>query len=95
MSGKIFLSETMTSRLLSGLIQNTSEKIKSPIERLTNRELEVFQLIGQGHKSSEIAKLLSVSVKTIDTHRFRIIDKLNLKNSSELVKYAFEWKHNQ
>ncbi len=65
--------------------------MKSNVEKLTNRELEVFRLMGEGKMTSEIAEALAVSVKTIDTHRLRIKEKLNLKSSSELIKYAVEW----
>jgi DNA-binding CsgD family transcriptional regulator len=65
--------------------------VKSNVEKLTNRELEVFRLMGEGKMTSEIAEALAVSVKTIDTHRLRIKEKLNLKSSSELIKYAVEW----
>ena len=93
MSGKLFLSEKMTSKFLNDLLFDQSEKVGNSIEKLTNRELEVFQLIGQGYKSLEIAQKLNVSVKTIGTHRFRIQNKLNLKNSAQLVKYSVEWLH--
>ncbi len=93
--GKIYLSENVTSRLLVDLIHNQSERLTDSISKLTDRELEVFRLIGQGHKTSEIARLLSLSVKTIDTHRLRIREKLNILNSSELTKYAIDWMSNQ
>jgi DNA-binding NarL/FixJ family response regulator len=95
MSGKIFLSEKMTSRLLDNLMFDQPQKITNPVEKLTDRELEVFRLMGQGTRTSEIAGKLKVSVKTIDTHRLRIKNKLNLKSSSELIKFAVEWTGNQ
>jgi len=93
MNGKIFLSERMTSRLLDELMFNQNHKIGTSIETLTNRELEVFQFIGEGYRTSDIARKLNLSVKTIDTYRLRIKTKLNLKDSTELVKLAIEWKH--
>jgi DNA-binding NarL/FixJ family response regulator len=93
MAGKIFLSEKMTSRLLDELMFNQNTRIETPIESLTNRELEVFHLIGEGNRTRDIAKKLNLSVKTIDTYRLRIKTKLNVKNSTELVKLAIEWGH--
>ncbi len=92
-NGGLFLSDNMTSRFLNNLLLNQSEQIGNSIEKLSNRELEVFQLIGQGYKTIEIADMLNVSAKTIGTHRFRMQEKLNIKNSAQLVKYAIEWLH--
>ena len=93
LSGKIYLSETMTSRLLNNLIYDQTEKLGVSTEKLTNRELEVLDLVGNGYSTIEIAKELNLSVKTISTHRLRIRNKLNLKNNSELIKYAVQWVH--
>ncbi len=93
MSGKIYLSENMVSRFFDNLLFDQSEKVGTTIEKLTNRELSVLQLIGKGCKTSEIAQKLNVSVKTIGTHRFRIQNKLNIKGNARLVKYAIEWAH--
>jgi DNA-binding NarL/FixJ family response regulator len=91
MSGKIYLSENMTSRLLRDLVRNGERKISDNMQNLTDRELEVLRLLGQGNKASEIARMLNLSVKTIDSHRLNIREKLDLKNSSELMKYAIDW----
>lgn len=91
LSGKIYLSENMTSRLLSDLVHTRDRKISDSMQKLTDREIEVLRLLGQGNKASEIARMLNLSVKTIDSHRLNMREKLNLKNSSELVKYAIEW----
>ncbi len=91
MSGKIYLSDNMVSKVLDNLLYDQSKTIKTGIEKLTNRELEVLQLIGEGYKTHEIAEKLNVSVKTVGTHRFRVQNKLNLKNSTYLVKYAIEY----
>jgi len=63
------------------------------IKKLSDREFEVFQLISKGIKTSDIAKEINISVKTVEAHKLRIRTKLNLKNSNELNKYAIEWKH--
>ncbi len=91
MNNKVYLSERMTSRFLNELSQDKSQKIQNPIDNLSNRELEVLRLVGQGMKTSEIAEKLHVGIKTIDTHRHRIKNKLNMKNSAEMVKFAIEW----
>ncbi len=94
-SGKIYLSDDMSSRFLDDLMFKQTVKISDTIEKLTNRELEVFQMIGEGYKSQDIAKKLCLSIKTIDTYRMRIREKLNFKDSTELTKAAIEWVHNK
>jgi DNA-binding NarL/FixJ family response regulator len=91
MSGSIYLSESQASRLVDDLMFDQDKIVTNSVEKLTNKELRVFSLIGQGKKTSDIAAELQVSVKTIDTHRLRIKQKLRLTNSSELIKYAVEW----
>ncbi len=93
LNGEIFLSEKMTSRLIDSLHGCQSENITNPIEQLTNRELEVFQMIGQGFRSTEIAEKLDLSVKTVDTYKLRIKNKLNIQDSAHLTKLAIEWSH--
>ena len=93
LAGQLFLSDKMTARFLNDLLFDQSNQIGNSIEKLSNREFEVFQLIGQGYKTIEIAEKLNVSAKTIGTHRFRMQEKLNIKNSAQLVKYAIEWLH--
>lgn len=93
MEGKMFLSEKMTTRFLEKVMFIQNEREESPLEVLTNRELEVFQLIGEGFRTKDIAKKLNLSVKTIDTYRLRIKTKLNVDNSTELVKLAIEFGH--
>ena len=61
------------------------------MKHITDRELEIFQLIGTGRSSKEIASQLNISIKTIGTYRERIKEKLNLKNATELVRYAVIW----
>src|SRR5439155_10961896 len=64
----------------------------SPLEDLSDRELEVFNLIGQGHGTRQIAEELHLSIKTIESHRAHIKEKLNLKNATELVQHAIQWR---
>ncbi len=91
LDGEIFLSENASAQLLNKLIQGGQEMSKSPVESLSDRELEVFRLIGQGFGTREIADQLHLSIKTIETYRAHLKGKLNLKKSTELVKYAVQW----
>ena len=92
--GKIYLSDDMSSKLLDELMFKQNVRIGNTIEKLTDRELEVFQLIGHGYKTQDIASKLCLSIKTIDTYRIRIKEKLNLNDSTELTKTAIEWVYN-
>jgi DNA-binding NarL/FixJ family response regulator len=89
LSGKVYLSESMTERLLSGMVDSHAEK--RDIESLSNRELQVFELIGQGVPSSQIASQLNLSVKTIETHQANIKKKLGLGSAHELNQRAIRW----
>ncbi len=91
LQGKIRLSEGGMERVLSS-ISNFGTPSSGPlVEQLTNRELEIFELIGGGKTSREIAQDLHLSVKTVDAHRQKIKTKLNLKNGNELVYRAVQW----
>ena len=89
--GKRYLSAKMVDALLGKMVTGGNVEGGNPVHVLTNRELEVFQLIGRGFKRSEIADMLSLSVKTIGTYNENIKKKMNLKSASELVKYAVTW----
>lgn len=96
LEGRLYLSETMKDKLLYSLIGNDeSDEVSSPIDRLTDRELEVFSLLGQGKATRQIAEQLCLSVKTIETYRSRIKEKLNLSSGSELLRCAFQWVSKQ
>ncbi len=90
LSGNIFLSQKMHAKLLNKMTIKRSDTTQL-MNKLTSSELEVMNLIGQGHNSQEIARLLDCSVKTIETHRFNIRTKLNLKGSTDLIRYATRW----
>ncbi len=81
----------MNDRIVRSRVGGLSEADKSPVESLSNRELEVFTLIGQGHTTSAVAKQLHLSVHTIDTYREKLKIKLNLANGAELNRYAVQW----
>jgi len=89
-AGGIFLSDTMRQQVLVNLANGNSAN-RSPIDSLSDRELEVLQLSGQGQTPREIATQLGISVKTVETHRMRVREKLNLTNSAELMRFAIAW----
>jgi DNA-binding NarL/FixJ family response regulator len=90
--GDIYLSEQMKGNLLNNMVGNRDpELVAFPLELLSDRELEVFQLIGDGFSSREIASRLNLSGKTIDSYREHIKLKLNLKNGAELIRRAIRW----
>lgn len=91
LQGGIYVSREMNEKILNGMIQGRKETSESPIELLSDRELEVFEWIGRGHSSAEIADLLHLSTKTIETYRARIKEKLGLRHASELMFHAIKW----
>jgi DNA-binding NarL/FixJ family response regulator len=93
LEGGIYLSKEMSSILLKNLANHTSSNPDSPLQKLTDREFEVFRLIGQGHTTEEIARQLHISPKTVDVHRFQIKDKLQLGSGTALIHYAVHWAH--
>ena len=94
LKGNIYLSKPMHAKLLNRVAAGNSET-EPLISSLTPSEFEVLHLIGSGHSSQEIAKLLSRSIKTIETHRFNIRTKLNLKDGADLIRYATHWSEAQ
>jgi DNA-binding NarL/FixJ family response regulator len=93
LAGEIFLSDKMKSKMLQQLATGRSKQVLSPIEALTDRELEVFRMIGEGKSTRQIATDLHLSVRTVEAYREYIKAKLTLKNSTELVQHAFHWVH--
>jgi DNA-binding NarL/FixJ family response regulator len=88
--GQIYLSGDLTDRLIRrGL--GTYDHKRNTVEDLSERELQVFELVGQGQRTSDIAGRLGLSVKTIETYRQRIKDKLHLKNGADLARCAAQW----
>ncbi len=89
LGGKIYLSPAMTDKLLQGHVgPPPRESSHSPVDLLSDRELDVFRLIGQGVKTADIAGQLHLSVKTVETYRDRIRQKLNLKDATGLAHFA-------
>jgi DNA-binding NarL/FixJ family response regulator len=90
--GKVWLSEAVADRLLQRSVgAGRSTALPSPLEALADRELEVFLFIGQGVKTLDIAERMHVSIKTVETYRDRIRQKLNLSDGTALVHYATQW----
>ena len=89
LGGKVYLSERMTERLLSGMVDAGSEK--RDIDSLSNRELQVFELIGRGVSTGNIASQLNLSTKTIETHQAHIKKKLGLDSAHQLTQRAIRW----
>lgn len=91
LDGQIYISEEMSSKMLGKLVGGKPKVGTSAIDRLSDRELEVFLLTGHGYGTRQIADQLHLSVKTIETYRSHIKEKLNLSNAAELLQYAIQW----
>lgn len=91
LSGQVYVSESVSTRLLDSLSGKHSARTVSPVEQLTDRELEVFTLIGKANETKEIAKRLNMSGKTVEAHRAAIKRKLKLKTGPELTRHAVLW----
>jgi DNA-binding NarL/FixJ family response regulator len=91
LSGQIYLSDEMSTRLLDSLSGKRQAQPASPVEQLTDRELEVFTLIGKAKETKEISTRLGMSVKTVEAHRASIKRKLKLKTGPELTRHAVLW----
>lgn len=91
LDGERYISQEMTNRLVGQAIGAADPTRTAPVETLSNRELEVFQLIGEGLSTGAIARRLHLSPHTIDTHREKIKQKLNVKTANELQREATQW----
>jgi DNA-binding NarL/FixJ family response regulator len=91
LTGKLYLSPNMTELVVQRAFVAGADLSRPAVDRLTEREREVFELIGQGLSSRQIAVKLDVSPKTIETHREHIKEKLELTTSTELTRYAVQW----
>jgi len=91
LSGDIYLSEKMSSKMISKIVEGERGVGVSPVERLSDRELQIFELIGQGMTTRQIAEELHLSVKTIESHRENIKRKLKLTSAIELLQHAIQW----
>jgi DNA-binding NarL/FixJ family response regulator len=91
LDGKVYLSQKMSDQFLLAVARGDAAKIGSPVNLLSDRELEVFECIGRGLGASEIARKLHLSVKTIESYQAKLKEKLNLKDSSALFQYTLHW----
>ena len=91
LAGHIYLSAALADRILHRVVRRGEPQKLSPFETLSDRELEVFELIGHGHTTRQIAGQLHLSPKTIETYRENLKKKLNLSNAAELVCRAVQW----
>lgn len=91
LAGEVYLTDSLSAQLLGRMVDQNTSLDASPIHDLTDRELQVFDMIGQGKTTREIAETLSLSVKTIESHREHIKNKLGLANATELLKRALQW----
>jgi len=91
LAGEIYVSERLASRMISKWAAGGTDPNGPLVQNLTDRELEVFEMIGAGLTTREIAEKLHLSIKTIDSHREHIKEKLQLGNATELLKHAIQW----
>jgi DNA-binding NarL/FixJ family response regulator len=90
-NGRPYLSPAMAAQVITKFAHGQAEGQTDPTEKLSDRELEILELIGKGNEVRQIAKLLHLSPKTVETHRAHIKDKLDLKNSREVARFALQW----
>jgi DNA-binding NarL/FixJ family response regulator len=95
LAGQIFVSDKMSARILEIFSRRPPEASASPMQHLSDREFEVFQLIGKGIGTRAIAEQLHLSVKTVEVHRANLKKKLNLQRAPDLVRAAVRWLDSQ
>jgi DNA-binding NarL/FixJ family response regulator len=91
LAGQIYVSEDLAANMVGKLVVGNSDSSKLSVERLSDRELEVFRLIGMGYGTREMAEGLHLSQKTIETYRAHIKEKLHLQDTNELLRTAIHW----
>ena len=91
MDGEVYVSEKMANHMMHRSVGGRPREDKTPIQTLSDRELQVFRLIGGGTSTAEISRSLHISVKTVETHRQRIKDKLQIVDAPKLVREATQW----
>lgn len=91
LSGNLYLSDSIGNKLLMKMASGNSVKSDNPLDLLSDRELEVFELTGQGLSTREIGDKLHISVKTVESHRANIKEKLHLDTANELMRHAVRW----
>jgi DNA-binding NarL/FixJ family response regulator len=91
LSGQVYLSERMAGRMMKRMVGEAVDQLGSPLEILTDRELEVFQMLGRGLGTRQIAEELRLGIKTVESYRARIKEKLQLGDASQLLQHAIQW----
>lgn len=91
LAGELYVSELVGAAMLRRLVGRNTSESADDIQSLSNRELEIFQLMGRGRGTRQIAEQLQLSIKTVETHRAHIKDKLKTQSSAELMRFAVEW----
>ena len=91
LAGEVYVSDGMAAQMVSKIVGGGTKKAGSPVDRLSDRELEVFRLIGEGFSTREMAEKLHLSIKTIETYRAHIKDKLGFQDANELLRSAIQW----
>jgi DNA-binding NarL/FixJ family response regulator len=95
LSGQLYVSETTAAAMAAQFVAGKSLDVTSPAQQLSDRELEVFEMLGQGRGTRQIAESLRVSVKTVQAYCARIKEKLNLASATELLREAVRWHENR
>jgi len=93
--GKLFVSQRLGEKLIFKAIHASESDSPSPVDRLSDRELEVLVLLGRGHSTRSIAQQINLSVKTVETHRAHIKEKLGFADANEMVRFAIDWVAHQ
>ena len=93
LAGKIWLSDNEQKRYIDSLFQPRAQKSqrKNPLETLSNRQLQIFRMLGRGHSTPEMAQTLSISTKTVDAHKEQLKKKLDCASAQELLRLAISW----
>lgn len=91
LKGQIYVSDSMATRVIGRMVSGNADSGHSPMDDLTDRELEVFEMIGMGLATREIAKKMHISTKTVDSHREHLKQKLSLSTGADLTKHAIQW----
>lgn len=89
--GNVYISDNMATLVVSKFVKGESDQIPAPLEALSDREMEVFRMLGQGKGTREIAQEMNVAIPTISSFKNRIKEKLRFKNSTEMILYALQW----
>lgn len=91
LNDELYLSDAVSKRIIDKLVRGSADTAGISVEQLSNREFEIFQMIGNGFSTKEMARKLNLSIYTVESHKKNIKEKLKLKNSSDLAKYAIQW----